>query len=135
MLQNIYKISGWLIIMSILFILIFYQYTDWLLPLAFFAYICLTIAEGRGDKIKRWSMLSIKQLLKITLLFILSIVIVFGLIQCAKYIIDDLFDLTGFYRTISVFIAIILSLYPVKFTFWSYISSISEDLAKKYKQL
>ncbi|WP_404455178.1 hypothetical protein [Oceanobacillus kapialis] len=60
--------------------------------------------------------------------FVVSIGIVVGLIQVAGYLINDLLHLTGWMKTFSQFNAVILSLYPVKFTFWSVVNKITSDV-------
>jgi len=54
--------------------------------------------------------------------------IVFGLIQLANYVINDKLHITGIIKTVSQIFAIIISLYPVKFTFSNIVSKIYGDL-------
>jgi len=72
--------------------------------------------------------MSILQVILILFAFVVSVGIVFGLIQLGNYLINDILRLTGGVKTLSVIIAVILSLYPVKFSFGSVIYKVTNDL-------
>ena len=72
--------------------------------------------------------MTILQLLLILIAFIGSIGIVFGLIQLANYLINNIWHLTSKFKTFGVIIAVIVSLYPVKFTFGSIVNKVTKDL-------
>lgn len=78
--------------------------------------------------IKKIGKLSISQVVLILFTLAVSVGIVFGLIQLANYVINDKLHLTGTIKTVSQIIAIIISLYPVKFMFGSIIYKIYGDL-------
>lgn len=71
--------------------------------------------------------MSLLQIILSLFAFIVSVVIVFSLIQLANYLINDILHLTGGVRTLSVIIAVILSLYPVKFTFGSVVYKVTSN--------
>jgi len=70
--------------------------------------------------------MSILQVIIILFAFVMSVAIVFGLIQLANYLINDILRLTGGIKTLSVIIAVILSLYPVKFIFGSVVYKVMD---------
>ena len=72
--------------------------------------------------------MSILQVILILFAFIASVGIVFGLIQLANYLINDKLHLTGWIKTLSQFIAVILSLYPIKLAFNSFLYKINNDV-------
>ncbi|GAQ17599.1 thiol:disulfide interchange protein DsbD [Oceanobacillus picturae] len=75
--------------------------------------------------------MSVSQVVLILLSFVVSIAIVVGLIQLASYVITDRLHLTGWILTFSQFIAVILSLYPVKLTFGTVVYKVTHDLDAK----
>ncbi len=75
--------------------------------------------------------MSISQVVLILLSFVVSVCIVYVLIQLANYVINNSLHLTGWIKTFSQFIAVILSLYPVKFTFGSVVYKVTHDLDAK----
>lgn len=89
------------------------------------SYISFSISDG---SIKKLGKLSISQAALILVALAVSVGIVFGLIQLANYVINDKLHLTGVIKTVSQIIAIIISLYPVKFTFGSIVYKIYDDL-------
>ncbi|SDI45146.1 hypothetical protein SAMN05192534_1601 [Alteribacillus persepolensis] len=73
--------------------------------------------------------MTIPQVILTLFAFVVSVAIVFGLIQLANYLINDILHLTGGIKTLSVIIAAILSLYPIKFTFGSVVYKVISNLS------
>jgi len=102
-------------------------YSSWYLLLLPMAYISFSINDGSIKKLGKIKQMSILQVIPILFAFVVSVAIVFGLIQLASYLINDILHLTGGIKTLSVIIAIILSLYPVKFTFGSVVYKVMDS--------
>ena len=100
-------------------------YLDLYLILLPAAYVCFSIKDSSINKIKK---VSILQVILILFAFIASVAIVFGLIQVANYLINDKLHLTGWKKTLSQFVAVILSLYPIKLAFNIVLYKINNDL-------
>ncbi|WP_156960083.1 hypothetical protein [Oceanobacillus manasiensis] len=60
--------------------------------------------------------------------FVVSVAIVVGLLQLASYVINDRLHLTGLNKSLSQLIAVIIALYPVKFTFGSIVYKVTRDI-------
>lgn len=122
--RSIFKIIGWLLLLGMGISWIVYGYSEWYILILPIAYISFSINDGSIKKLKVVKKLSIQQILLILFAFALSVAIVFGLIQIANYLINDLFHLTGIIKTFSIIVAIILALYPVQFTFASVVQRV-----------
>lgn len=57
---------------------------------------------------------------------VLCVAVVFLALQLAVYLIDDVFHIEGWLRTTLQFVAIIISLYPMKFVFGTVLYRVSE---------
>lgn len=125
---RIFNRLGWIIVGGIIALWIGLGYTDWYLLLVPAAYLCFSIADGNIKKLKRLKKLTGKQILLIILSFLASIAIVFILIQMANFLINGWLGLQGWMKTVCQFIAVIVSLYPIKFTFGSILYKVSEDI-------
>ncbi|WP_240377967.1 disulfide bond formation protein DsbD [Bacillus piscicola] len=101
-------------------------YSSWYLLSLPMAYISFSINDGSIKKLGKIKQISILQAILILFAFVVSVAIVFGLIQLVNYLINDVFHLTGGIKTLSVIIAIILSLYPVKFIFGSVVYKVMD---------
>ncbi len=119
------NITGWILLLVMVGSWIAFGYSSWHLLLLPLSYICFSISDG---SIKKLGKLSISQGVLILLALAVSVGIVFGLIQLANYVIIDKLHLTGVFKTFSQIIAIILSLYPVKFTFGSIVYKVFGDV-------
>lgn len=122
--RNIFNILGWLLLLGIGISWIVYGYSEWYLLILPLAYLAFSINDNRLKKLNIIKQMSIQQILLILFSFALSVAIVFGLIQAANYLINDFLHLTGFIKTFSIIVAVIVSLYPVKFTFGSVVEKI-----------
>lgn len=114
--KRVFNIIGWILLLGIVTSWIRLGYLELYLILLPAAYVCFAINDNSIKKIKK---VSILQAVLILFAFIASVGIVFGLIQLANYLINDKLHLTGWMKTLSQFIAVILSLYPIKFAFSS----------------
>lgn len=123
--KRVFNIIGWILLLGIVTSWIRLGYLDLYLILLPAAYVCFAINDNSIKKIKK---VSILQAVLILFAFIASVGIVFGLIQLANYLINDKLHLTGWMKTLSQFIAVILSLYPIKFAFSSVVYKINNDL-------
>ncbi|MDL4842343.1 disulfide bond formation protein DsbD [Aquibacillus rhizosphaerae] len=122
--RKTFKIIGWILLLGMGASWIGFGYSSWYLLLTPMAYLSFSINDGSIKKIGRIKQMSFLQVILIMIAFIVSIGIVFGLIKLANYLINDIFHLTGGIKTLSVIIAVVLSLYPVKFTFGSVIYKV-----------
>ena len=119
--QKIFHRIGWFLLFVLGLSWLIFGYSSWYLLLLSLSYISLSISDGSFKKLAR---LSISQLVTILIAFLLSVGLVFVLIQLANYVINDQLHLTGVSKTVSQVIAIIISLYPVKFTFASLVYKV-----------
>lgn len=129
--KNLFNIIGWLtlIIMGILWIV--KGYLSIYLLLVPVASLAFAIGDGSVKKVKKLRKITVNQTVFIIVSFILSVAIVFGLIQIANYVIVHIFELSGTFKTVSQIVAILVSLYPVKFIFWTVLHRVNEDLNAK----
>lgn len=123
--KKVFNTIGWILLLIMGISLIVFGYSSWYLLLLSLSYISLSIRDGSIKKIRK---LSISQVLLILLALVVSVGIVFGLIQLANYVFNDKLHLTGVIKTFSQIVAIIVSLYPVKFTFGSIVYKIYSDV-------
>lgn len=124
--KKVFSIIGWVILFGMGISWIWIGYSSWYLLLLPLAHISFSINDGSIKKLGKIKQLSILQVLLILFAFVVSVAVVFGLMQLASYLINDLLHLTGGIKTLSVIIAIILSLYPVKFTFGSVVYKVMD---------
>ncbi|HHW36150.1 MAG TPA: disulfide bond formation protein DsbD [Bacillales bacterium] len=133
--KKVFNIIGWALLLGIGISWIGYGYSSWYLLLLPLAYISFSIYDGRIKKLRKIKQMSILQVILILFSFIISVGIVFGLIQLSNYLINDILHLTGWIKTFSWIIAVILFLYPVKFTFSSVVYKITKDLNEKDRKV
>lgn len=129
--KKVFNIIGWILLIGMGASWIVIGYSSWYLLLLPLAYICFSISDGSIKKAKKIRKMSVSQVVLILLSFVVSVGIVFGLIQLANYVINNSLHLTGWMKTFSQIIAVILSLYPVKFTFGSVVYKVTSDLNAK----
>ncbi|PWA07904.1 disulfide bond formation protein DsbD [Pueribacillus theae] len=130
--KKVFNIIGWLLLLGMASLWIGFGYSSWYLLLLPSAYIFFSIYDGSmNKKLIMMKKLSMRQVILIIFAFISSVAIVFGLIQLANYLINHMLQLQGWIKTLSQFIAVIISLYPVKFTFGNVVYRVSAD-NKKY---
>ena len=123
--KKVFNTIGWILLLIMGISLIVFGYSSWYLLLLPLSYISFSISDG---SIKKIGKLSISQVFLILLALVVSVGIVFGLIQLANYVINDKLHLTGVIKTFSQIVAIIVSLYPVKFTFGLIVYKVYGDL-------
>lgn len=123
--KRVFNIIGWILLLGMVASWIRLGYLDLYLILLPAAYVCFSIKDSSINKIKK---VSILQVILILFAFIASVAIVFGLIQVANYLINDKLHLTGWKKTLSQFVAVILSLYPIKLAFNIVLYKINNDL-------
>lgn len=114
--KKVFNIIGWIVLLAVLGAWIVSGYSSWYLLLLPLSYIYFSISDG---SIVKLSKLSISQVFLILFALAVSVGIVFILIQLANYVINDKLHLTGGSKTFSQIVAVILSLYPIKFIFGS----------------
>ncbi|ENH97744.1 hypothetical protein J416_04251 [Gracilibacillus halophilus YIM-C55.5] len=119
-----FNIIGWILLLGMGASWIGFGYSNWYLLLTPMAYFSFSINDGSVKKLGKIKQMSLLQIFLILFAFIVSVGIVFGLIQLANYLINDIFHLTGVLKTLSVIIAVVFALYPVKFTFGSVIYKV-----------
>lgn len=126
--QKIFHRIGWLLLLVLGLSWLIFGYSSWYLLLLTLSYFSLSISDGSFKKLAK---LSISQLVIILFVFVISVGLVFLLIQLANYLINNLLHLTGIGKTIGQIIAIILCLYPVKFTFASLVYKVYDHADSK----
>jgi len=126
--KKTFNVIGWIILLGMGASWIVFGYSNWYLLLLPIASISFSISDGSIKKLEKIKQMSILQLTLILFAFVVSVAIAFGLIQLASYLINDILHLTGVIKTLSVIVAIILSLYPVKFTFGIVVYKVANDL-------
>ncbi|GEN85227.1 hypothetical protein SLU01_35390 [Sporosarcina luteola] len=119
--KKIFNIIGWIVLLAVLGSWIVSGYSSWYLLLLPLSYIYFSISDG---SIVKLSKLSISKVVLILLALTVSVGIVFILIQLANYVINEKLHLTGGLKTFSQIVAILLSLYPIKFIFGSIVYKI-----------
>lgn len=124
--KKIFNRIGWILLLVLGLSWIAFGYSSWYLLLLPLSYISFSISDG---SIKKIGKLSILQVVLILFALAVSVGIVFGLIQLANYVINDILHLTGAIKTVTQIMAIIISLYPVKFMFGSLVYKIHGDLS------
>lgn len=124
MIKKTFSIISWMILLGMGTSWIWIGYSSWYLLLLPLAFISISISDGSIKKLGKIKQLSISQIILILFSFIVSVAIVFGLIQLAKYFINDILHLARGIKTFSVIVAILLSFYPVKFTFVSVVYKV-----------
>ncbi len=129
--KKVFNIIGWILLLGMGASWIGFGYSSWDLLFLPLTYICFSIYNGRIKRLEIIKQMTISQVILILFAFIVSVGIAFGLFQLANYLINNLLHLKGWIKTFSQFIAVILSLYPVKFTFWSIVYKVIDDLNGK----
>jgi len=126
--KKVFNFIGWIILVYLGLSWIIVGYSSWYLLLLPIAYISFSISDGTYKSLIKFKQLSLRQITFIIIAFIASVAIVFSLILFANYIINDLLHLTGWIKTSSIIIAIIVALYPIKFTFGSVVYKVADNL-------
>lgn len=129
--KRVFNIAGWILLLGMVASWIRFGFLDLYLILLPAVYVCFSINNGSIKKVEKIKKMSFLQVILLFFAFIASVGIVFGLIQLANYLINDKLHLTGWMKTLSQFTAVVLSLYPVKFTFGSVVYKINNDLNTK----
>ena len=119
---------GWIILLGMGISWIVVGYSDWYLLLLPIAYISFLVNDGSMKKLKRIRKMSIFQVILILFGLVVSVAIVFSLIQLSSYLINEVLHLTDRIKTFSEIMAIILCLYPVKITFGTVAYRVANDL-------
>lgn len=127
--EKIFNIIGWGLLLGMGASWIGFGYSNWYLLLLPMAYISFSINDGSIKNIGKIKQMSILQVILILFAYVGSIAIVYGLLQLSSYLISDILQLTGGIKTFSVIIAVILSLYPVKFTFGRVVYKLTNGLS------
>ena len=123
--RKIGSIIGWILLLVIGVSWIVSGYSSWFLLLVPLSYISFSIRDSSIQKLRK---LSISQVAIILFALALSVACVFGFIQLANYVINDQLHLTGTIKTFSQIVAIIISLYPIKFLFGSVVYKVYDNL-------
>lgn len=127
MFQAIFKLIGASLLLGLGISWLTVGYSSWYMVIVLLAYVSFSISDG---KIKKWTkvkQIPFRHMIFILFAFVLSVAIIFGFIQLSNYLINDIFHLTGMTKTIMIYIAIILSLYPMKFTLASIVYKVMEQ--------
>lgn len=119
---------GWILLLGIGISWIAFGYSGWFLLLLPLTYIIFSISDGSISKFNNIKKIKVSQVVLILIAFIVAVGIVFGLIQLANILINDVLGLTGWIKTISQFVAIILSLIPIQLAFGSVIYKVIGDV-------
>lgn len=119
---------GWILLLGIGVFWIAFGYTGWFLLFLPLTTLFFSISDGSISKMKNIKKIKVSQIVLILIAFMIAVGIVFGLIQLANVLINDVLGLTGWIKTISQFIAIILSLIPIQLAFGSLIYKVIGDV-------
>src|SRR5690625_3649644 len=130
--KKTFNVIGLIILFGMGVSWIVFGYSNWYLLLLPIASIAFSINDGSIKKLGKIKQMSLFQVISILIAFVGSVAILFGLIQLANYLINDILHLTGIIKTLSVIIAIILSLYSVKFIFCSVFYNLMDSNRYKY---
>ncbi|GEM_PF-2339913 len=125
MTKAITSLISWLLIIGVGIAWIINGFSSWYLLLVPLAYVTGSLGEGKFTALRT---ISLKQILIILTAFIVSVAVVFGLLQLANYVINDVLRLTGGVKTFSQIAAIILLLYPVKILFGTVVYKVWSKL-------
>lgn len=128
MCKKTFNALGWIILLGMGISWIVFGYSNWYLLLLPIAYIFFLVNDGSIKELKRIRKMSIFQVILMLFALVVSVAIVFSLIQLSSYLINDVLYLTGGIKTFSEITAIILSLYPVKITFGTVVYRVANDL-------
>ncbi|PIC99555.1 disulfide bond formation protein DsbD [Sporosarcina sp. P29] len=126
--KKLFNTMGWILLLGIGVSWIAFGYIDWFLLILPLTYIFFSISDGSISKMKNIKKIKVSQIILILIAFIIAVGIVFGLIQLANILINDVLGLTGWIKTLSQFIAIILSLIPIQLAFGSVIYKVIGDV-------
>lgn len=127
--KTFFNVMGWILLLGMVAVWLRFGYTDWQIVLLPAAYLCFSISNG---KIKKWKWISFSQIMLLIVTFMIAVAIGLGLIQLAKYIINDFFHLHGVVKTISVWVSIIISLLLAVSPFSIMINKVDESLTRKW---
>lgn len=119
---------GWLLLIGIAFTWLSFGYSNWFPLLVLLAYLSFSAGDGSLGKLKVIKQLPILNILLILASFLLSVAVVFAVLYGAKYLIHDLWQLGSLLRPIAEILAIIIALYPVKFTFGTIVYKLTENV-------
>ena len=129
--KKVFNIIGWVLLIGLSVSWIRFGYLEIYVLWLPVTYLCFSISDGSIKNLKKIKKLSRSQSISVVFSFIVSVIVVFALIQLANYFIKDLLHLHGWIKTLSQIIAVILALYPVKFAFGSIVYKVNEDLNSK----
>ncbi len=129
--KKVFNIIGWVLLIGLAASWIRLGYLDIYVLWLPVTYLCFSISDGSIKNLKKIKKLSRSQSISVVFSFIISVIVVFALIQLANYLINDVLHLQGWIKTLSQIIAVIVALYPVKFTFGSIVYKVNEDLNSK----
>lgn len=124
--KKAFNIIGWILLLVLGVSWLVFGYSNWYLLLLPLSYISFFVSDGR---IKKLGELSMSQVILILFALAVSVGVVFGLIQLANFLINDKLHFTGWIKTFSQIIAVIVSLYPVKFIFGRIVYKVFSDLS------
>lgn len=130
--KKVFNIIGWILLLGIAFLWLAFGHLDLYLLFIPAAYVCFSISDGSIKNLKKVKMLSFSQIMVIVFTFIVSIGIVLGLILLAGYLIDNIFNLHGWMKTVGEYIAVILALFPGIIVFASVTNKIDDRLNVKH---
>lgn len=119
--KKLFNIIGWTLLLGMGVSWVVFGYSNWYLLLLPLATLSFSIRDGTIKKLRKVSM---PQVFLLVFALALSVGVVFGLIQFANYLINDIYELTGWIKSVTQVIAIIIALYPVKLLFGSVVYKV-----------
>jgi len=129
--KKIYTPLGWILLLAVGISWIVYGYSNWFLLLFPLAYGLTSVND---EKLRNMRKMSGKQVVELLGAFVVSVALVFGLIQLANFLINDLFHLKGRVKTASQIVSIIFFLYPIKFLFGTVVYKVWSELERESKR-
>ncbi len=119
---------GWAFLIVIAVSWIGFGYSNWFLLLLPLAQLSFSVSDG---SIKKLGKLSSSHWLRLSFALVITVAVVFGLILLASFFITNVLHMTGWSKTVTQVIAIILALYPAKFLYGSVVYKVFDDVKEE----
>lgn len=119
---------GWAFLIVIAVSWIGFGYSNWFLLLLPLAQLSFSVSDG---SIKKLGKLSSSHWLRLSFALVITVAVVFGLILLASFFITNVLHMTGWSKTVTQVIAIILALYPAKFLYGNVVYKVFDDVKEE----
>lgn len=126
--KKTWNLMGWAFLIVIAVSWIGFGYSNWFLLLLPLAQLSFSVSDG---SIKKLGKLSSSHWLRLSFALVITVAVVFGLILLASFFITNVLHMTGWSKTVTQVIAIILALYPAKFLYGSVVYKVFDDVKEE----